>query len=131
MGLAGPSGSGKSTIGRIMAGLDSYDAGEVVFRGVDVGLLEGNEKVAYHQKVQMISQDPLSALPPHRPVRDFLADVASLRPDKNIVEEIACLAPLVGLDDKVLSRIPKRLSGGERQRVLIMRAAHGCAVTHM
>jgi multiple sugar transport system ATP-binding protein len=112
----GPSGSGKSTLLRIIAGLETADAGEVVLddRRIDT-LPPGDRGVA------MVFQH--YALYPHMTVRENMA--FGLKNARVPHEEIGTLiddAARVLEIDQLLDRKPDQLSGGQRQRVAIGRA---------
>jgi len=114
--LVGPSGCGKSTLLRLLAGLESADAGTICFGERDVTGLEPRER-----DIAMVFQS--YALYPHLSVRDNLAFGLRLRKTAKaeIDERVAEVAQMLGLD-KLLQRMPSQLSGGQRQRVAMGRA---------
>ncbi len=125
----GESGCGKTTLGRILCGLEEFDGGDLVIGGKPMAGLKPRQRAPYHRRIQMIHQDPYSALNPTRTIGQILADPLGLRarqlgadrgwPERRQAE----LLGLVGLDpDYVLPRYPHMLSGGMRQRVVIARA---------
>jgi len=125
----GESGCGKTTLGRILAGLEQYDGGELLVDGVDLGSLKPRQREAQFRRIQLIHQDPYSALNPTRTVEATLRDPLRLRaaqtgrPASWVDERAQELLALVGLDPGyVLPRFPHQLSGGMRQRVVIARA---------
>ena len=125
----GESGCGKTTLGRIIAGLETYDDGDIAIAGTSMSGLSKKAQQPYYRRVQMIHQDPYSALNPTRTIHQALADPLKLRAKQTgrsaswIYERAEELLNLVGLDpDHVLSRYPHQLSGGQRQRVVIARA---------
>jgi oligopeptide/dipeptide ABC transporter ATP-binding protein len=125
----GESGCGKTTLGRILCGLEEFDGGDLIIGGQSMAALTPKERARYHRKIQMIHQDPYSALNPTRTIGQILADPLALRArqlgaDHGWLERRrAELLELVGLDpDYVLPRYPHVLSGGMRQRVVIARA---------
>jgi oligopeptide/dipeptide ABC transporter ATP-binding protein len=125
----GESGCGKTTLGRILAGLESFDSGSLSLDGVDLGGLKPRRREPHFRRVQMIHQDPYSALNPTRTIEQILYDPLALRarqagrPRSSIEDRAAELLDMVGLDPSfVLSRYPHQLSGGMRQRVVIARA---------
>jgi peptide/nickel transport system ATP-binding protein len=125
----GESGCGKTTLGRILAGLETFDSGQLVVDGVDLGALKPRDREPHFRKIQLIHQDPYSALNPTRTIESILRDPLRLRagqtkrPEKWIGERAAELLDLVGLDPAyVLPRYPHQLSGGMRQRVVVARA---------
>lgn len=125
----GESGCGKTTLGRIIAGLETYDDGDITIAGTAMSALSMKNQQPYFRRVQLIHQDPYSALNPTRTIHQALADPLKLRAKQTgrtkswIYERAEELLDLVGLDpDHVLSRYPHQLSGGQRQRVVIARA---------
>ena len=112
----GPSGSGKSTLLRIIAGLETADAGEVWLEGKRIDPLPPGER-----GVAMVFQH--YALYPHMSVRENMAfglknaRVASDEIDRRIDDAARVLEI-----DPLLERKPGQLSGGQRQRVAIGRA---------
>jgi multiple sugar transport system ATP-binding protein len=112
----GPSGSGKSTLLRIIAGLETADAGEVWLEGRRIDPLPPGER-----GVAMVFQH--YALYPHMSVRENMAfglKNARVAGD-DIDRRIAAAAGVLEIDD-LLERKPAQLSGGQRQRVAIGRA---------
>ncbi|WP_182886963.1 ABC transporter ATP-binding protein [Microbispora sp. H10885] len=125
----GESGSGKTTLGRIIAGLETHDAGEIVIDGVPMSSLSHRRRQPYFRRVQLIHQDPYSALNPTRTVHQALEAPLALRarqtgrPRSWIDSRAQELLSMVGIDPGyVLPRYPHQLSGGMRQRVVIARA---------
>ena len=114
--LLGPSGSGKSTILRIIAGLESADAGSVVLTGEDATRLPVQDR-----GVGFVFQH--YALFRHMSVRDNIAFGLRVRklPRAEIKARVAELLDLVQLSGYA-ERYPSQLSGGQRQRVALARA---------
>ena len=112
----GPSGSGKSTLLRIVAGLESADAGEVVLDGRRIDTLPPGDR-----DVAMVFQH--YALYPHMSVRDNMAfGLRNARvPAAEIDRRIADAARVLEIEPH-LSKKPAQMSGGQRQRVAIGRA---------
>ncbi|GAA0424479.1 ABC transporter ATP-binding protein [Acrocarpospora corrugata] len=125
----GESGCGKTTLGRIVAGLETYDSGEIIIDGTPLSPLRHRQRQAQFRRVQLIHQDPYSALNPTRTIHQTLDAPLALRArrmgrSKAWAQERAReLLTLVGIDPGyVLPRYPHQLSGGMRQRVVIARA---------
>jgi|SRR6185437_938106 len=140
----GESGCGKTTLGRILCGLEDFDGGDLIIAGQSMAGLRPGQRAPYHRRIQMIHQDPYSALNPTRTIGQILADPLTLRArqldadrgrldrgwldrgwlDRGWLDKRrAELLGFVGLDpDYVLPRYPHMLSGGMRQRVVIARA---------
>jgi oligopeptide/dipeptide ABC transporter ATP-binding protein len=127
--LIGESGCGKTTLGRILCGFEQFDGGDVVVGGQSMRELKPRDRVPYFRRVQLIHQDPYSALNPTRTIGQILSDPLTLRARQLDADgawaraRCAELLGLVGLDPEyVLPRYPHMLSGGMRQRVVIARA---------
>jgi sn-glycerol 3-phosphate transport system ATP-binding protein/multiple sugar transport system ATP-binding protein len=114
--LVGPSGCGKSTLLRLVAGLETADAGTIELAGKDVTELPPRDR-----DVAMVFQS--YALYPHLSVRDNLSFGLKLRkvPPAEIASRIKDASAMLGLD-ALMDRLPKQLSGGQRQRVAMGRA---------
>jgi len=126
-GLAGESGSGKTTIGRLILRLAEPTAGKILFNGVDLESLQGEEFRRFRRKMQVIFQDPYASLNPRMKIGDAIGhpleihNIAKNREEKDRVlamMERVGLSPATALYDKY----PHQLSGGQRQRVAIARA---------
>jgi multiple sugar transport system ATP-binding protein len=112
----GPSGSGKSTLLRIIAGLETADAGEVWLEGKRIdGLPPGERGVA------MVFQH--YALYPHMTVKENMAfGLRNARvPRQEIEARVGDAARVLEIEEH-LDKKPGQLSGGQRQRVAIGRA---------
>lgn len=122
LGITGPSGSGKSTLARIMAGLSLPAKGDVTFDGQNVLELRKHELRAFRKHVQIIFQDPFSAMPPHYRAGNVLREVFRLYEQNPSEVELCDYLSEFGLEADVLSRRASELSGGQRQRLLIARS---------
>lgn len=129
--LAGASGAGKSMSAMTPFGLSAGVAsGSALLDGVElVGLPEPDLSRIRADKIGFVFQQPLTALTPHRTVRQHLQEAAmqagGAKPGKTAM---VAMLDAVGLSrpEERLAQYPHRLSGGERQRVLIAAAlAHG------
>ncbi len=114
--LLGPSGCGKTTLLRIIAGLETPDAGQVLFEGQDLG------PVPPHQRdFGLMFQD--YALFPHKNVFDNVAFGLRMRgqSEAEVEERVREVLTLVGLQG-FEQRSVNELSGGEAQRVALARS---------
>ena len=124
-GLLGESGSGKSTLGRLVLALEKPTSGRISFRGRDVNELSGDELKAWRRQVQVVFQDPYSALPPRMRVGRILEEPLRIhghRAQDGYASRAAELLAQVGLPERFAGRYPHQLSGGQRERVVIARA---------
>jgi sulfate transport system ATP-binding protein len=114
--LLGPSGSGKSTLLRIIAGLETPDAGEVLIGGHDV-----TRSPARTRDVGFVFQHyaPFKNMTVHDNVAFGLS--VRKRPKDEINARVHELLGLVRLDG-LAKRYPSQLSGGQLQRMALARA---------
>jgi ABC-type glutathione transport system ATPase component len=121
--IIGESGSGKSTLGGLILGLFEPTSGLVRFKG-EV-LSARRRPLRLKRAIQLIQQNPLSALNPRRTVGQSVRlalDVHDLGERSRRAERVSELLGEVGLPPDYARRSPRGLSGGERQRVAIARA---------
>ena len=119
--ITGPSGAGKSTLLKLMYRWESYDKGQVLVNGINVGKLNFNKLWQLRRHIGVVFQD------------------YKLLPGKTILENVAFALEIVGADKKTIrykswealknvglshrkDAYPMELSGGEQQRVAIARA---------
>src|ERR1044071_1082561 len=114
--LLGPSGSGKSTLLRVIAGLETPDAGTVVIEDRDVTGLPPQQR-----DIGFVFQH--YAAFKHMTVRDNVAFGLKVRkrPKAEITAKVDELLGIVGLAG-YQERYPSQLSGGQRQRMALARA---------
>jgi peptide/nickel transport system ATP-binding protein/oligopeptide transport system ATP-binding protein len=125
LGLVGESGCGKSTTGRIVTGIDQPTRGTVTFDGRDLSQLSKAELHGLRRNIQMIFQNPVSALDPRvrvgLQIREALDihDIGTPGDRGALVED---LLRSVGLDPSISHHYPHQISGGQAQRIIIARA---------
>ncbi len=118
--LLGPSGCGKTTLLRIIAGMETADAGHVKFAGEEATHLHARER-----KVGFVFQH--YALFRHMSVFENVAFGLRVKPraerpdEASIRRRVMDLLKLVQLD-WLADRYPSQLSGGQRQRIALARA---------
>ena len=119
--VTGPSGAGKSTLLKLLYRWESYDKGQVLVNGINVGKLKFNKLWQLRRHIGVVFQD------------------YKLLPGKTILENVAFALEIIGADKKTIrykawealkdvglshrkDAYPMELSGGEQQRVAIARA---------
>ncbi|SFL43798.1 peptide/nickel transport system ATP-binding protein [Halogranum rubrum] len=130
--LLGESGCGKTTLGKTMIGLQKPTGGSIEYRGHDIWEAKaGNTDIPYKEvrsALQIIHQDPGSALNPNRRIADILTEpLRHTHPNIGRAERrdrMHSLLERVGMTPAgdFLERYPHQLSGGEKQRVALARA---------
>src|SRR6185295_19589179 len=70
LALVGESGCGKTTVGRTILNLVEPSGGNIWFQGVNLSLLSKSDFHAYRRRMQIVMQDPGSAIDPRFTVRD-------------------------------------------------------------
>jgi oligopeptide/dipeptide ABC transporter ATP-binding protein len=121
LGVVGESGCGKSTLARLIVGLIQPDHGQVAFEGED---LPASRPKHARRNIQMVFQDPFSALNPKASVGESIALPLRVHGQGRHTAQarVRELLGLVGLHANHASYYPHQLSGGQRQRVNIARA---------
>jgi peptide/nickel transport system ATP-binding protein len=127
LALVGESGCGKSTVARLLVGLHSASAGEVLFDGQNIArTLVGPQALALRRRMQMIFQDPYASLNPRWKVRSIIGEPLTehglVRNDAELQDRVIELLHSVGLVAADMDKFAHQFSGGQRQRVSIARA---------
>jgi peptide/nickel transport system ATP-binding protein len=126
LGLVGESGCGKSTTGRAIMQLPPPTSGNVLFEGVDLASLSGQQLREVRTRLQFIFQDPISSLNPRRKVKDIVAEPLKIwkrGTDAEQKERVNEVLEAVGLDPVVSAdKRPHQFSGGQCQRISIARS---------
>ncbi|MEM6971744.1 MAG: ABC transporter ATP-binding protein [Pseudomonadota bacterium] len=125
--VLGPSGCGKSTLLRLVAGLETLDAGSIALSGVPV-----SGKTLHvppeDRRVGVVFQS--YALWPHMSVRDNVAFPAEAQGASRNEARLQADSHLATVDlTGFAERLPAALSGGQRQRVALARCLAGGAET--
>ncbi len=125
LGIVGESGSGKSTLARILTRLETPTEGRILYRGEDITHLSGEALRQHRRVVQMVFQDPSTALDPKMRVADILCEPLlnfGLIAHRDVPAKARELLRMVDLPEDFVRRYPRDMSGGQRQRVAIARA---------
>ncbi len=122
LGLVGESGSGKTTLGRSILGLERLTAGKVFFEDQELGQLPTAEKKALAQKMQIIFQDPYSALNPRMSALELVMEPLLQETKAEARAKAEQVLAAVGISGEAIHKLPRAFSGGQRQRIGIARA---------
>jgi len=125
IGVVGESGCGKSTLARLILRLIEPTGGEVLFDGDDLLAKRPAEMRRLRARMQMVFQDPYSAIDPRYTIARALSEpftVQGIKPEGLLSDTVAQLLEMVGLNPGLSTSYPHQLSGGQKQRVGIARA---------
>ena len=127
VGLVGESGCGKSTLARLVTRTLDPTAGDLIFRGRNIGFIPARafSESPFRPKIQMVFQDPTDSLNPRFTAFDAIAEPALRLLGLKKAElrlNVEEAAGKVGLPKELLARYPHQLSGGQKARVGIARA---------
>lgn len=123
-GLVGESGCGKTSFARSLLFLDPPSSGKIFFDGTELGALNRKELRGFRKRMQIVFQDPNSALNPKMSIHDSMSEGLINRkvPEADRVKRIKELLELVGISYSYRNRYPHEFSGGQKQRIVVARA---------
>jgi peptide/nickel transport system ATP-binding protein len=126
LGVVGESGCGKSTLGETIMRLLDATGGEVLYDGKDILQFGKTQMKPMRSAMQMIFQDPFTALNPRLSIGEIIAE--PMKVTKNVKGKAAMknktreIMDLCGLPERYYNAYPHELDGGRRQRVGLARA---------
>jgi ABC-type glutathione transport system ATPase component len=125
LALVGESGAGKSTLAKCLALLEQPTAGEIWFEGENLLQLGRKQRFPVRRRIQLIFQDPTSALNPRMTAEEIIAEPLAIQAigdkDSRSARTLE-LMEQVGLPAHSAQKRPLEFSGGQRQRLAIARA---------
>ena len=125
LALVGESGCGKTTTGMAVMGMTRPTGGQVNFDGAPVFDAKGDVPRRVRREMQLVFQDPFSALNPRMPIGESIGEPLRLVPGmtaRDRRDRVAEVLERVGLGATQADRMPNEFSGGQRQRIVIARA---------
>ena len=128
--IVGESGCGKSTLARVLLGLETRTAGEVLLGNKEIGATEiADRDTETVSSIQMVFQNPFDTLnPSHTVGAQIIRSLEKFAVGKSQEERrgrMLELLDLVKLPREFERRMPRQLSGGQKQRIGIARAFAG------
>ncbi len=124
LALVGESGCGKSSAGQAILQLIRPSAGSVRYGDDELTRLSGESLRRLRGKLQIVLQDPVSAMNPRLKVSEIVAEGMRAQGIERPIREqrVGELLAQVGLPSEAAERYPHEFSGGQRQRICIARA---------
>ena len=129
LGIVGESGCGKSTFGKTIMMLNHPTDGQVLFNYggeyKDITQFTKEELFQFRKKVQMVFQDPYSALNPLKKIYTSFEEplkVHGINSKEEREKVMIDVLRMVNIQPDYLMRYPHEFSGGQRQRLCIARA---------
>lgn len=125
LAIVGASGSGKSTLARCIALLEQPTRGEIIFEDCNLLELSAPELFPFRRRIQLIFQDPTSALDPRLTAAELIAEPLVIQGIGTSEQQRAkaldamerVSLPAAGENKRALE-----FSGGQRQRIALARA---------
>lgn len=124
-GLVGESGSGKTTLANIILRLIKENEGKIFFKGKDISKFTKEELFNYRRELQVVFQNPYSALNPKKTIGFSLKEILNIHKlytEEEINEKVLKVLKDIELEEDILNQYPSSLSGGQKQRIAIGQA---------
>lgn len=125
LAIVGESGCGKSTLARLMMGLERPSNGRIYYQDKRIDNLSHREQMPIRRAIQMVFQDPSSALNERFSVGKILQEPLDIHRIGSTTERRQAVIEAleqVELGKDFITRYPHELSGGQRQRIAIARS---------
>lgn len=125
LAIVGESGSGKSTLVRCLSLIERPTSGEIWWDDVNLLALEKKALFSMRRRVQMVFQDPTSALNPGMRAVEIIEEplaIQGIGTKRERRQRALELMEEVRLSAEWAGKLPMELSGGQRQRLAIARA---------
>lgn len=125
LGLVGESGCGKSTLAKVLLHMTASTAGSIHILGHDYARMSAPGVRQLYRDVQLVFQDPFSALDPKMTLgRSLSAPLIHAASRTSAQRRVTVLDMMrqVGLTEAFYDRLPRECSGGQLQRAVIARA---------
>lgn len=110
----------------MLLGLIPASEGQILFKGKDITQISSGEMRSLRKDMQIIFQDPYSALNPQHTIRESITEPMQVfglhETAHGRLQRAKELMIQVGLSEEYLDRYPHEFSGGQRQRIVIARA---------
>ena len=114
-----------TTAGRTLLKLTEPTSGNIIFEGRDITGLKPAAMRPLRAQMQIIFQDPYSALNPRQTIGKIISapfEIQGIEPAGGMKQAVQALMERVGLNPEHYNRYPHEFSGGQRQRIGIARA---------
>lgn len=123
--IVGASGSGKSTLLGLLAGLDDASQGQIILDGVDLTLLDEEQRAALRARLVGFVFQNFQLLPTLTALENVMLPLElrqqTVQKRQDVRQRAEQFLEQVGLSHRQ-QHYPRQLSGGEQQRVAIARA---------